>query len=68
MCYRNGYGHRCECCGMEKTKKELTAEEKSMVRAVLHFLDIWGDMIEARDGTLHGCFYPRRTDEGHSEG
>ena len=47
MCYRNGYGHRCECCGMEKTKKELTAEEKSMVRAILHFLDIWGDMIEA---------------------
>lgn len=30
-----------------ENEKELTAEEKSMVRAILHFLDIWGDMIEA---------------------
>ncbi|MBR6172986.1 MAG: hypothetical protein IKQ49_07415 [Eubacterium sp.] len=47
MCYRNGYGHRCDCCGMENQKKRLTAEEESMARAVLHFLDIWGEMIGA---------------------
>lgn len=47
MCYRNGYGHRCDCYGTETQKRELTAEEESMARAVLHFLGIWGEMIEA---------------------
>ena len=47
MCYRNGYGHRCDCYGTETQKRELTSEEESMARAVLHFLGIWGEMIEA---------------------
>lgn len=46
MCYRNGYGHRCDCCGKDNHRKELTPDEALFARAVFQFLDIWGDMAK----------------------
>ena len=47
MCYRNGYGHRCECCGLNEEPKEMSQRERAQAEAVMQFLKIWNDMTAA---------------------
>ncbi|MBP3882687.1 MAG: hypothetical protein J6E40_11065 [Lachnospiraceae bacterium] len=47
MCYRNGYGHRCDCCGKNEEPRKMTQREMEQARAVMEFLKIWNEMIGA---------------------
>ena len=44
MCYRNGYGYRCECCGKNEEPRKMSQREMAQAEAVMQFLKIWNDM------------------------
>ena len=47
MCYKNGYGYRCECCGEDNHMKKRTLDETVRNNDVMLLLKLWGDLIEA---------------------
>lgn len=46
MCYRNGYGYRCDCCGEDFRQKNLSSNE-AVLNEIMRFMKVWNDMIEA---------------------
>ena len=47
MCYRNGYGHTCDCCGKSDEPRKMSQREMAQAQAVMEFLKIWNEMISA---------------------
>ena len=47
MCYRNGYGHTCDCCGKNEEPRKMSQREMAQAQAVMEFLKIWNEMISA---------------------
>ena len=47
MCYRNGYGHTCDCYGKSEEPRKMSQREMAQAQAVMEFLKIWNEMISA---------------------
>lgn len=47
MCYRNGYGHTCDCWGKSEEPRKMSQREMAQAQAVMEFLKIWNEMISA---------------------
>ena len=47
MCYRNGYGYRCDCCGKSEEPRKMSQREMAQAQAVIEFLKLWNEIIGA---------------------
>ena len=39
MCYRNGYGYRCDCCGEDFRQKNLSSNE-AVLNEIMRFIKV----------------------------